>query len=60
MGACASSIGNRIHIVHGIFQADGLSLEEVERLVDTFPEQAIDFFGALRAQLYDEQVWKSA
>lgn len=49
---------DRIHIVHGIFQADGLSLEEIERLVDAFPEQAIDFFGALRAQLYDEQVWQ--
>jgi len=49
---------DRIHIVQGIFQTDGLSSGQIERLVDTFPEQAIDFFGALRSQLYDEQVWQ--
>ncbi len=49
---------DRIHIVQGIFQTDGLSSGQIEHLVDTFPEQAIDFFGALRSQLYDEQVWQ--
>lgn len=48
---------DRINIVQGIFQSDGLSSGQIERLVDTFPEQAIDFFGALRSQIYDEQVW---
>jgi hypothetical protein len=28
----------------------------LEQLVDTFPQQAIDFYGALRARIYDEQV----
>ncbi|MEN9226144.1 MAG: ribulose bisphosphate carboxylase small subunit [Thermostichus sp. DRC_bins_24] len=52
------SRADRINIVQGIFQPDGLSSSQIERLVDTFPEQAIDFFGALRSQLYDEQVWQ--
>jgi ribulose bisphosphate carboxylase small subunit len=25
-------------------------------MVDTFPDQAIDFFGAVRSQIYNEQV----
>ena len=28
----------------------------VEQLVDTFPGQSIDFFGALRARVYDDRV----
>ncbi len=33
-----------------------LALAEVERLVDAFPVQSIDFFGALRARVYDDKV----
>ena len=29
---------------------------EVEKLVDQFPGQSIDFFGALRARVYDDRV----
>ncbi|MEM9152423.1 MAG: ribulose bisphosphate carboxylase small subunit [Cyanobacteria bacterium P01_F01_bin.3] len=47
---------DRLGIVGGIFSPDGLSPRDVEMLVDTFPEQAIDFYGALRAQIYDEQI----
>ena len=28
----------------------------MEHLVDTFPGQSIDFFGALRARVYDDRV----
>ena len=28
----------------------------MESLVDTFPGQSIDFFGALRARVYDDKV----
>lgn len=48
--------GDRIGIVGGIFSPDGLTVGDVETLVDTFPTQAIDFYGALRAQIYDEQI----
>ena len=47
---------DRIGIVGGIFAPDGLSGGEVEQLVDTFPGQAIDFYGALRSRIYDEQI----
>lgn len=48
--------GDRLGIVSGIFAAEGLSQDNVAQLVHHFPDQSIDFFGALRSQLYDEQV----
>lgn len=47
---------DRIGIVSGIFEPDGLSRSEVEQFVDQFPNQSIDFFGAIRARIYDEQI----
>jgi len=47
---------DKIGIVGGIFELDGLPHSDIERLVDTFPNQAIDFFSALRSRLYDEQI----
>jgi len=47
---------DRIGVCMGIFLEDGLRRDEVETLVDSFPGQSIDFFGALRARVYDEQV----
>ncbi|MEQ9482235.1 CHAT domain-containing protein [Coleofasciculus sp. F4-SAH-05] len=46
----------RIGIVGGIFAADGLSRRDLEQLVDQFPNQAIDFFSALRSRIYDQQI----
>merc|ERR1712118_248615 len=40
----------------GIFQPDDIALSDVEKLVDAFPGQSIDFFGALRARIYDDKV----
>ena len=39
-----------------MFASDGLSADDVKTLVSRFPGQAIDFFGAVRSQLYDEQI----
>lgn len=47
---------DRIGIVNGIFAADGIPRSDIENLVDTFSEQAIDFYSALRSRLYDEQI----
>ncbi|MBF2026060.1 MAG: ribulose bisphosphate carboxylase small subunit [Oscillatoriales cyanobacterium C42_A2020_001] len=47
---------DRIGIVAGIFQVDQIAHSDIEKLVDTFPTQAIDFFGALRSRLFDEQI----
>lgn len=47
---------DKVGIVGGIFSEDGLSRQEIEQLVATFPNQPIDFFGALRSRIYDEQI----
>jgi ribulose bisphosphate carboxylase small subunit len=47
---------DRIGVVMGIFEEDRLPASDVEKLVNTFPQQSIDFFGALRSRVYDEQV----
>ncbi|KAF8061070.1 Ribulose bisphosphate carboxylase/oxygenase activase [Scenedesmus sp. PABB004] len=47
---------DRIGVCMGIFQEDQVSRGDVEVLVDTFPGQSIDFFGALRARVYDDKV----
>jgi SpoVK/Ycf46/Vps4 family AAA+-type ATPase len=49
---------DKIGIVTGIFAPDGLQQDEIVRLVDRFATQAVDFYGAVRARLYDEQVRK--
>merc|ERR1712164_180562 len=47
---------DRIGVCMGIFQPDKIAREDVEKLVDAFPGQSIDFFGALRARVYDHKV----
>ena len=47
---------DRIGVCMGIFQEDAVTRLEIEELVDQFPGQSIDFFGALRARVYDDKV----
>merc|ERR1719401_846220 len=47
---------DRIGICGGIFKEDDVGESAIEKLVDTFPNQSIDFFGALRARIYDDKV----
>lgn len=47
---------DRIGIVAGIFEQDGVNRSAVAQLVETFPAQSIDFYSALRSRLYDEEV----
>ncbi|XP_023529775.1 ribulose bisphosphate carboxylase/oxygenase activase 2, chloroplastic-like [Cucurbita pepo subsp. pepo] len=49
---------DRIGVCKGIFRTDNVPDEDVVKLVDTFPGQSIDFFGALRARVYDDEVRK--
>ncbi|KAE8689597.1 Ribulose bisphosphate carboxylase/oxygenase activase [Hibiscus syriacus] len=49
---------DRIGVCKGIFRTDGIPEEDIVKLVDTFPGQSIDFFGALRARVYDDEVRK--
>lgn len=47
---------DKISIVAGIFSEDKLPRNDIEKLVDTFSNQPIDFFSALRSRFYDEQI----
>ncbi|URD83393.1 Ribulose bisphosphate carboxylase oxygenase activase [Musa troglodytarum] len=49
---------DRIGVCTGIFRTDNVPNEDIVKLVDTFPGQSIDFFGALRARVYDDEVRK--
>ncbi|CAL5426751.1 unnamed protein product [Camellia sinensis] len=49
---------DRIGVCIGIFKSDNVPDEDVVKIVDTFPGQSIDFFGAIRARVYDDEVRK--
>ena len=47
---------DRVGICTGIFLEDDVGQACIEKLVDSFPGQSIDFFGALRSRVYDDLV----
>ncbi|KAK9072344.1 hypothetical protein SSX86_008778 [Deinandra increscens subsp. villosa] len=47
-----------INIVNRMYEKDGLSKNDVESIVKTFPNQALDFYGALRSRTYDTSILK--
>lgn len=47
---------DKIEIVTGIFAPDNISRRDITDLVDRFSDQAVDFFAAMRARIYDEQI----
>nr|O64981.1 RecName: Full=Ribulose bisphosphate carboxylase/oxygenase activase, chloroplastic; Short=RA; Short=RuBisCO activase; Flags: Precursor [Phaseolus vulgaris]AAC12868.1 rubisco activase [Phaseolus vulgaris] len=49
---------DRIGVCKGIFRTDGVPEKDIVELVDKHPGQSIDFFGALRARVYDDEVRK--
>ncbi|KAF3622277.1 Ribulose bisphosphate carboxylase/oxygenase activase 1, chloroplastic [Capsicum annuum] len=49
---------DRIGVCTGIFRTDNVPQEDIVKIVDSFPGQSIDFFGALRARVYDDEVRK--
>ncbi|RQP01564.1 hypothetical protein POPTR_016G101100v4 [Populus trichocarpa] len=49
---------DRIGVCTGIFGSDNVPREDIVKLVNTFHGQSIDFFGALRARAYDDEVRK--
>ncbi|KAJ1400955.1 P-loop containing nucleoside triphosphate hydrolase [Sesbania bispinosa] len=49
---------DRVGVCKGIFRSDNVPDDDIVKLVDTFPGQSIDFFGALRARVYDDEVRK--
>jgi SpoVK/Ycf46/Vps4 family AAA+-type ATPase len=47
---------DKVEIVSGIFAPDDLSRRDIIDLVERYADQAIDFFAAIRARIYDEQI----
>jgi len=44
------------NMLHAMMKDDGMSLDDCRVLVNAFPQQPLDFFGALRARVYDDAV----
>ncbi|KAK9097840.1 hypothetical protein Syun_024885 [Stephania yunnanensis] len=47
-----------INIVVRMYEKDGISRDAVVGIVETFPNQALDFYGALRSRTYDRSISK--
>ncbi|XP_019447637.1 PREDICTED: ribulose bisphosphate carboxylase/oxygenase activase, chloroplastic [Lupinus angustifolius] len=47
-----------LNIVNRMYEKDGIARDEVVKIVDTFPNQALDFYGALRSRTYDKSILK--
>ncbi|KAJ8774121.1 hypothetical protein K2173_009552 [Erythroxylum novogranatense] len=47
-----------VNIVYRMYEKDGISRDEVVSMVNTFPNQALDFYGAARSRTYDRSISK--
>ncbi|ESQ27880.1 hypothetical protein EUTSA_v10018573mg [Eutrema salsugineum] len=47
-----------VNIVSRMYEKDGISRKDVVSIVDKFPNQALDFYGALRSRTYDRSILK--
>ncbi|KAG5618764.1 hypothetical protein H5410_018588 [Solanum commersonii] len=47
-----------VNIVCRMYEKDGITKDEVATIVNTFPNQALDFYGAMRSRTYDQSILK--
>lgn len=52
----APSLGDLSNILFQMYKEDGLSMADMRALLAAFPNQSLDFYGALRAATYDGQI----
>ncbi|CAL5221664.1 g3892 [Coccomyxa viridis] len=45
-----------LNICHQMYKDDGLSMGDMELILDSFKGQSLDFFGAMRSATYDNQI----
>ncbi|KAL8464434.1 hypothetical protein ACS0TY_034093 [Phlomoides rotata] len=45
-----------VNIVQRMYEKDGITRDEVVSIVSEFPNQALDFYGALRSRTYDRSI----
>nr|GMD33859.1 ribulose bisphosphate carboxylase/oxygenase activase, chloroplastic [Ipomoea batatas] len=47
-----------VNIVSRMYEKDGITQDEVASIVNKFPNQALDFYGAMRSRTYDRSILK--
>ena len=52
------STDDLVNIVWQMMKEDGVSKEDVGIVLDAFPSQSLDFYGAMRISVYDSQIRK--
>ena len=52
------SLDDLTNILFQMYKDDGLTREDMRTLLKEFPNQSLDFYGALRAATYDKQIRK--
>eukprot|EP00898_Chlorokybus_atmophyticus_P006750 jgi/Chlat1/7076/Chrsp57S06774 len=45
-----------IKVVHRMYRDDGFTERDIAVLVDAYPDQPLDFYGAMRSRTYDDQI----
>ena len=50
------SVEDLTNIVLQMYKEDGMTRSDMEALLHEFPNQSLDFYGALRAAMYDNQI----
>ena len=46
----------KVAMVFQLYRDDNISVDVIERLIERFKNQPLDFFGALRSSMYDSQI----
>jgi hypothetical protein len=44
------------NIVFQMYKDDNLTMEDIQKLLQAYPNQSLDFYGAMRAAVYDGQI----
>ncbi len=47
---------DKVGILWQMYKDDGVSKEDITKLINRFQSQPLDFFGAIRAGMYDGQI----
>ena len=53
---------DRVEMIYTMYREDGLSRSDIRTLMATFPQQPLDFFGALRSRQFDRAIlhWRDS
>lgn len=46
----------KVAMVYQMYKDDNVQMEDIEKVIQRFGNQSLDFFGAIRACTYDNQI----